>query len=102
MLHDLGLIDEVSPWYSPSKPKPVYESDDVQPYWDVPVFADHEEVRCNRVDARIVNHKTKRIVTLEMSCPWISNREKKNEEKTVKYPPPPYVGNQNSSSLVTK
>ena len=92
MLHDLGLIDEVSPWYSPSKPKPVYESDDVQPYWDVPVFADHEEVRCNRVDARIVNHKTKRIVTLEMSCPWISNREKKNEEKTVKYPPPPTLG----------
>ena len=49
------------------------------------MIADHEEVRCNRVDARIVNHKTKRIVTLEMSCPWVSNREKKNEEKTVKY-----------------
>ena len=59
----------------------------MQAYWDVPVFADHEEVRCNRVDARIVNHKTKRIVTLEMSCPWVSNREKKNEEKTVKYAP---------------
>ena len=81
MLHGLGLIDEVLPWYSPAKPKPVYESDDV--------FADHEEVRCNRarVDARIVNHKTKRIVTLEMSRPWVSNREKKNEEKTVKYAP---------------
>ena len=91
ILHDLGLIDEVPPWYSPAKPKPVYESDDVQAYWDVPVFADHEEVRCNRVDARIVNHKTKRIVTLEMSCPWVSNREKKNEEKTVKHSP--YVGN---------
>ena len=33
MLHDLGLIDEVPPWYSPAKPKPVYESDDVQAYW---------------------------------------------------------------------
>ena len=87
MLHDLGLIDEVPPWYSPAKPKPVYESDDVQAYWDVLVFADHEEVRCNRVDARIVNHKTKRVVTPEMSCPWVSNREKKNEEKTVKYAP---------------
>ena len=53
----------------------------------MPSFVDHEEVRCNRVDARIVNHKTKRIVTLEMSCPWISNREKKNEEKAVKYAP---------------
>ena len=53
----------------------------------MPVFADHEEVRCNRVNARIVNHKTTQVVTLEMSCPWVSNREKKNEEKTVKYAP---------------
>ena len=87
MLHDLGLIDEVPPWYSPAKPKPVYESVDVQAYWDVPVFVDHEEVRCNRVNARIGNHKTKRIATLEMSCPWVSKRGKKNEEKTVKYAP---------------
>ena len=29
MLLDLGLIDEVLHWYSPAKPKPVYESDDV-------------------------------------------------------------------------
>ena len=53
-------VDEVPPWYSPVKPRPVYESDDVQAYWEVPVFADHQEVRCNRVDALIVNHKTKR------------------------------------------
>ena len=79
MLHDLGLIDEVSPWYSPAKPRPVYESDDVQAYWDVTVFADHEEVRCNRVDARMVNHKTKWVITLEMSCPWVNNREIKEE-----------------------
>ena len=49
----------------------------------MPVFADHEEVTCNRVDARIVN-KTKRVVTFEMSYPWVRNREKKNKEKTVK------------------
>ena len=64
MLHDLGLIDEVPSWYSPAKPKPVYESDDMQAYWDVPVFGNHEEVKCNRVDAQIVNHKTKRVITL--------------------------------------
>ena len=87
MLLDLGLIYEVPPWYSPAKLKPVYESDDVQAYWDVTVFADYEEVRCNRADARIVNHKTKRVVTLEMSCTWVSKREKKNEEKTVEYAP---------------
>ena len=87
MLHDLELIDEIPPWYSPVKPKPVYESDDVQAYWDVPVFAEHQEMRSNRVDAYIVNHKSKQVTTLEMSCPWVNNREKKSEEKTLKYGP---------------
>ena len=32
----------------------------------------------------MVNHKTKWVITLEMSCPWVNNREKKSEEKTVK------------------
>ena len=57
MLHNLGLTDEALSWYSPAMPRPVYESDDVQAYYEVPVFA-HHEVRCNRVDARIVNHMT--------------------------------------------
>ena len=32
-----------------------------------------------------MNHKSKEVVVLEMSCPWIENREKKDEEKSVKY-----------------
>ena len=87
MLHDLGLIDEVPPWQCPAKPRLAYESDNVQAYSDVPVFVHHEDVRCNRADARIVNHKTKRVTTLKMSCPWVNNREKKSKEKTVKYVP---------------
>ena len=51
------------------------------------MYADHQEVRANRVDARIVDHANKKVLTLEMSCPWISNREKKSEEKTMKYGP---------------
>ena len=27
------------------------------------------------------------IITLGMSCPWVTNREKKEEEKTAKYGP---------------
>ena len=45
------------------------------------MYANHQEVRANRVDARFVNHVSK------ISCPWISNREKKSEEKTMKYGP---------------
>ena len=63
--------------------RPVYNSDDVQAYQDVLVFADHEEVRCNRVDAQIANNKTKQV-----SCPWVNNSwEKKSKKKTVKYAP---------------
>ncbi|PFX20993.1 hypothetical protein AWC38_SpisGene14545 [Stylophora pistillata] len=87
LLYDKGFIDEIPPWYSPDKPKPVYESENVKAYWDVPIFADQQEVRCIRVDARIVNHICKRVVTLEVSCPWVNNRTRKDEEKTLKYGP---------------
>ena len=30
---------------------------------------------------------TKEVCTLEMSCPWIKSRAKKDEEKTLKYGP---------------
>ena len=39
-LYHEGLIDEIPTWYSPDKPKPVYESENVKAYWDVPIYAD--------------------------------------------------------------
>lgn len=83
MLHYLELKDEVPPWYSLAKAKPVYESDDEQSYWDLLVFAEHEEMRCNRVDARIVNHNSKQIITLKVNCPWVNNIEKKKSEEKI-------------------
>ena len=56
-------------------------------YWDVPVYADHTEVRASSVDARIVDKERKTVTLLEMSCPWIENRKQKDEEKTRKYAP---------------
>ena len=67
------------------QPKSLSESEDVQAYRDIPVFAEYNEVRDNRVDARIVDHQAKTLTTLEMSCPWIQNQEKKDEEKVLKY-----------------
>ena len=32
-----------------------------------------------------MNHVSKKLTTIEMSCPWIKNREKKSNEKTMKY-----------------
>ena len=56
-------------------------------YWDVQVFADETEVRDNRIDGRIVNKARKTVTLLEMSCPWVDNRDHKDGEKTMKYTP---------------
>ena len=60
ILQDLGLLEKVPPWYSPVEPKPTYESRDAKAFWDIPVYAVQTEVRANRVDARIINHKAKK------------------------------------------
>ena len=85
IMEDLGLIEESPPWYSPTKPQPVYEGAYAQAYWDVPVFGEYQDPRANRIDARIVNHQEN--ITMEMSCPWVINRQKKTAEKTMKYAP---------------
>ena len=87
MLREHQLSDTVPPWYSPAAPKPIYESPEAQPYWVIPVFAVSEQVKQNRVDARFIDHEKKTVLALEMSCPWTQNREKKQEEKTIKYGP---------------
>ena len=69
ILQDLGLVDSVPPWYLPLKPKLVYEANNAQTFWDIPLFAEHQEVRANRVDTRIINHESKQVVTLKMCCP---------------------------------
>lgn len=37
------------------------------------------------MDARFIHHKNKKVLLVEMSCPWINNRDKKDKEKTKKY-----------------
>lgn len=54
---------------------------------DVSASTEQQEVRMNKVDAHIINHRTKQVITLEISCAWMANREKKSEEKTLKYGP---------------
>ena len=45
MLKDYQLADPIPPWYSPVQPKPMYQDGKVKAYWDVPVFAEHLQVR---------------------------------------------------------
>ena len=87
LLREHGLIEEVPPWYSPVMPKPAYQNTTSEAFWDIPIYAEHNEVRANRIDARLVSHERKEVCTIEMSCPWIESRAKKDEEKTLKYGP---------------
>ena len=64
------------------------ETPDAQAYsWNVPVYADHTCVKANGVDARFLDQKGKKLWAVEMSCPWVEDSGKKNEEKTAKYGP---------------
>ena len=56
-------------------------------YWDIPLYADNMHLKANRIDATIVDKENKKVSVIEMSCPWIENREEKDAEKTTKYGP---------------
>ena len=86
MLKEMDLTDSNPPWYSPV-PKPVYQNDRAEAYWDVPVYAESTVVKSNRVDVRLVDKEKKEVLLMEMMCPWIGNRGKKETEKTTKYAP---------------
>ncbi|XP_068704791.1 uncharacterized protein [Montipora foliosa] len=87
LLQEHELIEKVPPWYSPATPKTAYQNTTSEAFWDIPIYAEHNEVRANRIDARLVSHERKEVYTIEMSCPWIESRAKKDEEKTLKYGP---------------
>ena len=50
---------------SPAMPKPLYENQSA-----------------NRIDAKIVDKNAKKVIVIEMSCPWLENRQLKDLEKT--------------------
>ena len=87
MLRDRGLVQTVPPWYSPAMPKPLYENENATAMWDVPLYAENTEVGANRIDPRIVDKNEEKVIVIEISCPWLENRQLKDLEKTQKYGP---------------
>ena len=43
------------------------------------------QVKANRIDATVIDKTRKQVRVIEMSCPWLENRESKDSEKTTKY-----------------
>ena len=85
VLRSLDLIAKVEPWLSQVTPKPLYENEHATAFWDVPLFADTIQVKANRIDATVIDKTSKHVRVIEMSCPWLENREPKDFEKTTKY-----------------
>ena len=83
-----SLLDSTPPWYTKVAIKPRYENDNVVVHWDIPEYTGHVdevEQHAQRPDGKIELKKEKRIYVLEMSIPWIKNRESKLDEKVEKY-----------------
>ena len=89
LLKKFGFIEKCPPWYSQVNVKPYYNNELVSIYWDIPEYYgnDNDDVENNlsRPDAKIYFKNEKKIVVIEMSVPWIENRELKLTEKIGKY-----------------
>ena len=88
MLKQCGFMDEVPPWFSSIDIKPEYESDEYLVHWDVPEYSgkDGESTRdAARPDGKLIMKKEKKVILIEQTIPWISNRDVKYEYKKNKY-----------------
>ena len=77
VLPELQLVESLPAWYTLIKPKARIRLRGCPRVWDLPTYGKSRELQSSRIDAKIVNHKSKEVVVLKMSCPWIENREKK-------------------------
>ena len=83
-----SLISTTPPWYTKIVIKPKYENKNIFVFWDIPEYTGHDdeqEEKALRPDGKIIRNDTKKIYVLEMSIPWIENREMKIDEKVQKY-----------------
>ena len=97
-----GFIDVIPPWFSKLETKPYYNNEKATIWYDIPEFIDSEigdveeeedenqedqrnDKKKQRPDGKILLKHEKQIFVVEMSVPWISNRDAKYIEKVEKY-----------------
>ena len=90
-LNTENLIEKCPPWYSNIIIKPLYENEKLVFTWNIPEYSGYEEIKdqenekVKRPDAKLILKAEKKIYVIEMSVPWVENREIKIIEKTEKY-----------------
>ena len=70
------------------KRKGKYENENTIVYWDIPEYSGYEDQPVQnplRPDGKIIMKTEKSIFVLEMTVPWIENREIKLNERIEKY-----------------
>ena len=87
VIRELDLVTSEVPWFSKTQPKPINENERAIAYWDIPLYACNTHVKVNRIDVTIVDKENNKVSVIEMGCPWVENREKKDTERTTKYGP---------------
>ena len=80
MIRALDLVTSKVPWFSKTQPR----NERAIAYWDIPLYADNTNIKANGIDATIVDKENKKVSVIEMSCPWVENREEIEAEKTTK------------------
>ena len=88
MLKKCGFIEETPPWFSAKEIQPEYENDNYLVRWDVPEYSgkDGESIRdAARPDGKLIMKNEKKIILIEQTVPWISNRDAKFKYKEDKY-----------------
>ena len=86
----LELVNKIPPWHSAIMPKPEVKNYQVRILWDVPTHTAECRIQAtspqsNRPDVTVFDKQAQEILVVEFSCPWVTNRIKKDEEKMAKY-----------------
>ena len=83
-LAKFDIIEEVPPWKSPVKTKPLYENEDVATSWDIPEYSGKDDDSAKDAatpDGKVMLHRKKKIFLVEQ----IENGNAKCELKENKY-----------------
>ena len=81
MIRALDLVKSEVPGFLKTQLKPMHVNERAIAYWDIPLYADNTHVKAKRIDATIVDKENKKASVIQMSCPWVENREEKDAEK---------------------
>ena len=90
LLKHYKLVNKIPPWHSAIVPKPEVKNAQVSILWDVPTHTAECRIQAtshqgNRPDVTVFDKQAQEILVVEFSCPWVTNRIKKDEEKMAKH-----------------